>query len=257
VRDDEGYARRFALEHAHYVEDLPFWRAAARRLGSPVLDLGAASGRVAVPLARDGHEVWALDRSPAMLAEMRRRLAAEDPEVRARVQTVEGDLAALALGRRFPLVLMAMNTFQVLTEPEDQLRCLEGIRDHLAPGGELCFDVALPDFGEIAGSLGVVRQGERHRDRERGVTVLHSAWYESLDPVTQTLEFTLRIEDRDAEGGVRTFLRHHRVHLYLPSELRHLLARAGLRVLEVCGDFSGDPVSGGSERQVYRCGAAA
>ena len=65
---DDDEARRFALEHAHYVQDIPYWRAAAARCGSPVLDLGAATGRVAIPLARDGHEVWALDRSGAMLA---------------------------------------------------------------------------------------------------------------------------------------------------------------------------------------------
>ena len=67
---DDDEARRFALEHAHYVQDIPYWRAAAARCGSPVLDLGAATGRVAIPLARDGHEVWALDRSGAMLAEL-------------------------------------------------------------------------------------------------------------------------------------------------------------------------------------------
>ena len=257
--DDEGYARRFAAEHAHYDEDLPFWRSLAARLGSPVLDLGAASGRVAIALARDGHEVVALDRSPHMLRELRRRLEREPEEVRERVRPVEGDLAGLAklrLEPRFPLILMAMNTFQVLTEPDDRLACLDAARELLAPGGELCFDVALPDLDEILGTLGVVREGDHHVDRERGVTVVHSAWYEALDPVTQTAEFVLRIEDRSFGGAVRTYLRRHRVHLFLPSELRQLLAAAGLRVLEAAGDFAGGPMRSDSERQVYRCGAA-
>ena len=254
--DDEGYARRFAAEHAHYDEDLLFWRALAARLGSPVLDLGAASGRVAIPLARDGHEVWAVDRSPRMLEELGRRLAGETDEVRRRVRTVRGELADPRVEGSFPLVIMAMNTFQVLTEPDDQLACLRAVRELLAPGGELCFDVALPDFDEILGTLGVVREGDHHVDRERGVTVVHSAWYETLDPMTQTAEFVLRIEDRSFGGAVRTYLRRHRVHLFLPSELRQLLTGAGLRVLEAAGDFAGGPVRPDSERQVYRCGAA-
>jgi SAM-dependent methyltransferase len=257
--DDAGYARRFAAEHAHYDEDLPFWRGLAARLGGPVLDLGAATGRVAMPLARDGHEVWALDRSPHMLRELRRRLQEAPEEVRERVQVVEGHLAGLAnlrLEPRFPLILMAMNTFQVLTDPDDRLACLIAARELLAPGGELCFDVALPDFDEISRTLGLVREGDRHVDRERGVTVVHSAWYESLDPATQTAEFVLRIEDQAVGGAVRTYHRRHRVHLFLPSELRALLARAGLRVLAACGDFQGGPVEAHSERQVYRCAAA-
>ena len=103
MSDDE--ARRFMAEHSHFTEDLPFWRAAAERLGSPVLDLGAAAGRVALTLARDGHEVWALDRSPQMLAEIARRLDDEPPEVRERVTMVRGELQTLALGRRFPLTV--------------------------------------------------------------------------------------------------------------------------------------------------------
>ena len=95
-------ARGFALEHAHYTRDIPFWRAAAARLGSPVLDLGCATGRVALPLARDGAEVWALDRSPAMLAELGRLLEAEPPEVRERVRPVPGDLAGFRLDRDVP-----------------------------------------------------------------------------------------------------------------------------------------------------------
>ena len=257
--DDAGYARRFAAEHAHYDEDLPYWRGLAARLGSPVLDLGAAIGRVAIPLARDGHEVWALDRSPHMLRELRRRLEDEPEEVRERVRPVEGDLAGLprlGLEPRFALILMAMNTFQVLTEPDDRRACLAAVRDLLAPGGELCFDVALPDFGEILDTLGVVREGDRHLDRERGVAVQHSAWYEAFDPATQTAEFVLQIQDRALGGAVRTYLRRHRVHLFLPSELRDLLAGAGLRVLAACGDFAGGPVGPDSERQVYRCAAA-
>ena len=119
--------RRFALEHAHYTRDLPFWRAArgaarARRCST----WARATGRVALPLARDGAEVWALDRSPAMLAELRARSCGPSrPRSRARVHTVPGDLPVLrASTGAFRLVLIAMNTLQVLTEPADRLACL-------------------------------------------------------------------------------------------------------------------------------------
>lgn len=256
MSDDAAAAARFWTEHGHYTEDLPYWRRAAVRAGSPVLDLGAAAGRVSIALARDGAEVWALDGSPHMLAELERRLAGEEPAVRGRVRAVRGDLRAFDLGRRFPLVLMPMNTLQVLLEPEEQLACLARCREHLAPGGELIFDVALPDMGEIASSLGLVRQGARHLDAERGVVVQHSAWYEELDPMRQELRFTLRTDDLAPDGTVRSHLRHHHVHLFVPTELNHLLARAGLEPLEVLGDFDGEPMTPASERQIWRCTAA-
>jgi SAM-dependent methyltransferase len=249
-------ARRFAAEHAHYDEDVAFWRRHAARLGGPVLDLGCATGRVAIPLARDGHEVWALDRSPAMLAELRRRLEAEAPEVAARVHPVEGDLAGFDLPRRFALAVVAMNTLQVLTDPGDRRAAFRCVRDHLAPGGELIFDVALPDVAEIEASMGEERPGGRHRDPATGEVLTHSAWYDGWDPDTHTLAFTLRIRTRNGEGPAREALRRHRVHLFTPDELAGLLDEAGLRHLEASGGFDGQPLRAGGERQVHRAGRA-
>lgn len=254
---DDDEARRFALEHAHYREDIPFWRAAARRRGGPVLDLGSATGRVALPLARDGHEVWALDRSPAMLAELGRRLEGEPAAVRARVRPVRGELAGLGLGRSFPLVIAAMNTLQVLTEPAGRAACMMGVRDHLAPGGEFAFEVGNPDPDEIAETMGVERSGGHHRDGAGGPLLLHSGWYDRWEPATGTLEFTLRIEEHRPGAGVAEVRRHHRVHVYRPDEIAALLGGAGMEVVEAAGGFAGEPLRPGSERQVYRCRAAA
>src|SRR5262249_61431573 len=89
---DEEYARAFTLEHAHYEDDLELWRQLARSLGSPVLDLGAATGRGAIALARDGAEGIALDGPEPMVAELRRALAAEPAAVAGRVHPVVADL---------------------------------------------------------------------------------------------------------------------------------------------------------------------
>jgi SAM-dependent methyltransferase len=254
---DDDEARRFAAEHAHYDEDVAFWRRHAARLGGPVLDLGCATGRVAIPLARDGHDVWALDRSPAMLAELGRRLADEDPAVAARVHPVEGDLARFDLGPRFRLVIVAMNTLQVLTDPGDRRAAFRSVAAHLAPGGELIFDVALPDAHEIEASMGEERPGGRFRDPLTGEVLTHSAWYDSWDRDTHTLAFTLRIRAGDGAGPEREALRRHRVHLFTPAELSGLLEEAGLRHIEASGGFDGRPLRPGDERQVHRAGAAA
>ncbi|HJZ61399.1 MAG TPA: class I SAM-dependent methyltransferase [Miltoncostaeaceae bacterium] len=251
---DEEYARAFTLEHAHYEEDLALWRQLARSLGSPVLDLGAATGRVAIALARDGAEVIALDGSEPMVAELHRALAAEPAAVAGRVHPVVADLRDFAQEPPVPLAIMAMNTLQALVGPADQLACLRAARAALRDDGELWFDVAFPDLAEIQGSIGVVRLGEVHHDGASGAVLQHAAWYDDFDPVTQTLEFTLQVDRSDDAGTVRRVLRHHRVHLFMPAELGHLLARAGLRVLDRYGDFGGGPVTGESERQVYRCG---
>jgi SAM-dependent methyltransferase len=245
-------ARNFLREHAHYEEDIATWRGAAQAVGGPVADLGAAAGRVTLPLARDGHEVWAVDRSPAMLAEITRQADAEPAAVGARVHTVEADMCDFRLPEPCGLVLIAMNTLQVLVDVEDHLRCLACARRALRPDGELWFDLTLPDLGDIAGSLGLVRALGFHREPD-GRLLVHSGWYDDLDVLDQSVTLTLRVEERPPEGGVDVRLREHRVHLFQPIEVEHLLARSGFAPVEVWGDHEGSPLAPDSDRQVWRC----
>lgn len=246
-------ARGFLVEHAHYVEDLPFWRAAARVARGPVLELGCAAGRVTLALAQDGVQVSALDRSPRMLAEL--MAEAERRGVSERVSPTEADMRDFRLHERFALVIAPMNTLQVLLTAEDQLRGLRCARAHLASGGEFVFDVALPDLAEAGSLVGVVRHLSTHRDEESKTTLHQSAWYDDLDPLTQTLRFTIQVDRIGDDGSLHRDLRPHAVHLYHPTEIAHLLARAGLGIVEVHGDFRGGVLDPGAQHQVYRCRA--
>jgi SAM-dependent methyltransferase len=246
---------RYAREHAHYDDDLGFWRDLADTCGGAILDLGCAVGRVTIPLARDGHEVWALDRSEAMLAELRAEAGRADADAAKHIHTVAADMCSFSIDQRFALVVGAMNTLQTLLTHDHQIACLESVRRHLAPGGEFAFDVSLPDVGDIMSTIGVVRHMAHHRDDATGATLVHSAWYDDFDPIDQRLQFTIQIDEIDAAGQVSRFLRRHDVHVYQPQELSHLLARAGLLAEDVLGDFDGAPVDLASERQIYRCRA--
>jgi SAM-dependent methyltransferase len=125
------------LECGGYDLDLPLWRELADREGSPILDVGAGTGRVALDLARRGHEVVALDRSAELLDALRERAAD------LAITTVAADARDFAIDRRFPLVVVPMQTLQLLGGADGRARCLACVREHLAPGGLLA--VALAD----------------------------------------------------------------------------------------------------------------
>src|SRR5262245_38875828 len=133
--------------------DVEFYVEEALRSGGPVLELGCGTGRVLVPTARAGVEITGLDLSTKMLDVCRERLAAEPPEVRARVRIVQGDLAAFDLECCFALVTVPFRPFQHLTRVEEQLSCLAAVRRHLSPGGRLVFDVFNPSIPMLSASL--------------------------------------------------------------------------------------------------------
>lgn len=244
----------FMAEHAHYDDDAGFWEALADRLGSPIVDLGAAAGRLAVPIAARGHEVWAVDNDLAMLDVLTARAAAEG--LVDRIHTTQGDLSAPPLPEGVGLVMIAMNTLQVLTDPEAQVACLSAVARCLRPDGEVVFDLTVPSFADIEDALGDVRRTAVQHDPLSGDMLVHSAVYDELDPVTQTLRFRIIVERRGADGAGGREEREHVVHLFTPTEVVHLVARAGLRIIDRFGSFRGEPLTGDSERQVYRCAPA-
>lgn len=119
-------------ECGRYTADIPVWRALAGSVARPVLDLGCGTGRVALALARDGHAVTAVDRDAALLAALSERAGA------LAIETVLCDIRALSLdGRRWPLIIVPMQTIQLMGGEEGRARLFAGVREHLAVGGEV------------------------------------------------------------------------------------------------------------------------
>jgi SAM-dependent methyltransferase len=148
------------VECGAYTADLELWRELARRAGGSVLDVGAGTGRVALPLAAAGHEVTALDRDPVLLAALRERAQAAGLQVR----TVVADAAEFDAGSEFALVAVPMQTIQLLQDERARAGFFASARRAVAPGGIVALaiaaglegfedvaDLPLPDVGEEGG----------------------------------------------------------------------------------------------------------
>ena len=96
------------LECGGYSADLPCWHALAERSAGPVLDIGAGTGRVALPLARAGHAVVALERDATLAAELSRRAGTLPVEVRC------ADACEFTLALPVALAIVPMQTIHLL-----------------------------------------------------------------------------------------------------------------------------------------------
>ncbi len=96
------------LECGAYREDLPLWRALAADAAGPVLDVGAGTGRVTLDLAARGVRMVALDVSAPLLDALRVRAGGLP------VTTVRADARAFTLDRPVSVVLVPMQTLQLL-----------------------------------------------------------------------------------------------------------------------------------------------
>lgn len=90
------YDRKDALFYDYYSTGIPgdveFYAQEAINAGSPVLEIGCGTGRILIPIAKEGISITGLDRAPSMLAILRNKIATLERETQSRIELVEGDM---------------------------------------------------------------------------------------------------------------------------------------------------------------------
>lgn len=253
-REHYADAALYDYEYRRRRADVSFYRELARRRGGGgslrILELGAGSGRVTVPLARDGHEVVALDQSPAMLRQLRARIARLPEAVRARITPLAGDLRTFDAPGKFPLVIAAFNVVEHLYTRTEVDACLARVARHLAPGGAFVFDVQMPDLEWLTRDPEKRWAKTRFTDPSTGRAMFYSTNHD-YDPVSQVVLIRLYYDPVDGKGPSRVVKLSQRK--FFPAELEALVAHAGFRVTARYGDFFFAPLAAGAETQILVC----
>jgi len=213
--------------------DANWYLGLARDANGPVLELGCGTGRVLLPVAREGIACTGRDASPAMLDVFRRKNQPDN------LRLVTGTLQNFALGEdHFALSFSAFRVLQHLYTVEDQLTCLACVRSHLAPGGALAFDAFVPRLERM--SILHEPEVEDARFEQGGDEIVRYASVRRNIP-EQLTEVCMRYERRRGGQIVGNETVEFQMRHFYRYELEHLLQRAGFDQVELYGDFDGTP----------------
>jgi SAM-dependent methyltransferase len=231
----------YDLEYPHDY-DVPFWLSLAEREGGPVVEWGAGTGRIAVPLADAGFEVTGVEISERMVEEGRKKGG--------KVEWVCGDLRSAKLARQFKLAVCAFNSFLCLLSVDDALAFLRNAREHLEPGGLLGIEVSAFSPEELAEKPG---GPELRHDftRELPDGKLDRFSVSRYDAASQLLKMRLFYELHCATGELKERRAHDlTIRVTGRSELELMLRLAGLEVEAVYGGVEGEPFTAGSDHLI-------
>jgi len=246
--DYAPHARFYDIEHADYQEDIATYAGFAASAGrNGVLELACGTGRLLLPLAAAGSRITGIDLSPTMLALAREKSKAAG--LSRRIRLVHQDMRTVDLGRRFDLVVIALNSLMHLTEQAAQLETLQNAARHLAPRGRLVVDlfnpdVALPD-AQQEGQLFL----HCLKVLPDGAHLLH---FQSpkVDRAAQIVTMTNYHDEMPPDGRVRRHFSPFTLRYLGAGELRLLLERAGLTVDALYGSYELDPFTSDSPRLI-------
>lgn len=200
--------------------------------GSSVVDLACGRGRHAIPLARRGFRVTAVDLSETMLALARERARREGVEV----EWVREDMRLFRRPGAFRVCLSLFTSFGFFGDEENQ-RVLDNVGESLREGGTLLLDL---------------------RNAGKGLSRLED-WDQEIEVPAGRLRMSVRFD----RGTMRARAEHvlsradgirissaFDVRIYSMEELAAMIRRAGLVLRDFFGSLSGDPYDDRSTRLV-------
>jgi SAM-dependent methyltransferase len=241
------YARFYDLEFGDLTSDLLMVQQFAARCGSPILELACGTGRVLLPLAREGYQVTGIDVSPAMLEVARHKVEEED--LADRVTLVEQDMRDLDLPGRFEVAFVAVNSFMHLLNTGDQLAALARIRDHLNPGGLLLLDLFHPDLSRLLDFRGQVALDRVSVEPATGHRLMRFST-QTVDLAQQTIHVTYMLDQVDSEGRIQRTLFPFSIRYLFRYELELLLRHAGFEIEAIYGSYDLDDFCSESEKMI-------
>lgn len=222
-----------------------------------ILELGVGTGRIAIKAAKKGAKLTGLDIHKGMLAAAdhhRKQLPASKQN---HLQLIQGDMRSFDLGQSFDLITVPFNAFQHLYTIADVKACLQTIKKHLKPNGQLIFDVLMPDLEYLQRPPYQI---------VKGIQFYHPIWQaeyvyserSAYDPVSQINQVWIYYDQ--VEPPIRTDAsapKQHAIQLshryFFPQELEALLDFNGFQIKHRFGGFEGEILEEGCESQVLIC----
>lgn len=228
--------------------------------GGPVLELCCGTGRVALPLAREGFEITAVDVSSAMLDQFRLHLQHEDASVATRITLIEQDVTSLSMdfeptgvrlaptvgAKDFKIAILAFNSLLCVPDFSKQIEVLKGAHAHLRLGGLLLIDIVNPLQLKLEGDP-LPKPFFTRKNRNTGNVYTRFAMIGPLQP-DQTQELFGWYDEITSDGLVK----RTRYSLYwrpiFRFEIELMLKLAGFTVLTVEGGHHKQPYTSSSQR---------
>lgn len=244
IDEAELYSGAAALMWAAYDEpdwDHDYYRRVIERNGGAALDVGCGTGRLLRSYRRAGLSVEGVDVAADMLAQCRRLAADEGLDVTLHQQPMQ----ALDLPRRYQTIYIPCGSFACVLDRREALEALRRLRAHLAPGGELVFNLFIEAESKPGATVPDGWVDWSTTALPDGRTLFVDRRVIGIDRIEQTVTEQRRY--RVVAGGSRDLPALHEevrtggFRWYTRNEALWLCEAAGATVEKVTGDYTDEP----------------
>ncbi len=226
--------------------------------GLTIFEPFCGTGRMLIPLARQGHRLTGLDESAAMLARLGAKLQAEPETVRNRVQLIHSSVFAAQWPAQVDVVLLGGNCCYEVSSSDEQKALIHRAAACLRRGGHVFIDnddhpsVELaPGWRKPPGQPRRAFPSGTCQDGTRLEGSTETAWYDIHGRFTHYIR---RLKVTHTDGSISHREWQETCHPIVLAEVLAAVKQAGLVVEQTFGDKQGNPYGPGSPRAlVWAC----
>lgn len=208
-----------------------------------ILELCCGSGRLTIPLAKEGFAICGVDNSTTMLEEA--KLKAKKEKVK--IEFIEADVRNLALQKKFDVIIIPFNSIHHLYQNQDLFDMLSVVKNHLKNQGLLLFDCYNPNIHYIVEAEKQPNMVAEYTTTDgRKVQIKQKMKYENHTQVNR-IEWHYFIND--AFHSIQNL----DMRMYFPQELDFYLQSNGFSILKKFGNFEGENFTNDAGKQIFVC----
>lgn len=229
--------------HESYQDDLMYIMEHAENIQAPIIDLACGTGRLTIPMSKQGLHVIGVDLHEGMLNRARKKAIDDDLQI----QFEQQDCTELNLDTKSPLIFMTGNSFQHFLTNESQDKLLQSVSRHLESGGEFIFDTRNPILAELCVDyiIETVETMNGQKKLEKNTeTYNHST--QILHCVTETLW-------KKDEETFHTEKESISLRYTYPVELKRLLEAHGFELVHLYGSWKKLEFTKDSPQMIVHC----
>jgi SAM-dependent methyltransferase len=213
------------------TDDVDFYTGFFRGFPGTTLELACGTGRILLPIAREGVDIQGLDSSEDMLKVLASKASRQGLR---RIPLHHQPMESFSISTRFDSIFATSGSFQLLTQPGAAMGCLTCIRKHLNDHGFFITDIFVP-WDSISARETDVYRVTRDTTRPNGERSIVLERF-TVDLETQIKRGTYRYEFYDSKRLVSCITDDLAIRWYWKDEFRGVLREAGFTHVDVLAD---------------------
>lgn len=227
-----------------FLSDLQFykkWMPTDRN--AKILELCCGSGRLTIPLAKNGLNICGIDNSKSMLEQAKLKATNE----KLKIDFIEADIRTLTLPNKYDIIFIPFNSIHHLYQNQDLFDVFNTVKKHLKDDGLFLFDCFNP-------SIHYIVEGEKSKNK--------IAEYITKDKRKILVEQTMKYEYKTQINRIKWHyfindkfhsIQNLDMRMYYPQELDAYLKWFGFTIIHKFGNFEEETFNDNSEKQIFIC----